>query len=46
MVSTPEINVKAGAPDWWGELAPAPTGLTEDRWVKSVEMREINDIPP
>lgn len=44
IVSTPEITVKAGAPDYWGELDPAPTGLTEDRWVKSVEIREVNDI--
>ena len=43
IVSTPEVTMKAGAPDWWGELDPAPTGLTEDRWVKSLEMREIND---
>jgi hypothetical protein len=46
VVSTPEITVKAGAPDWWGELESAPTGMTEDRYVKSVEMREVNDIPP
>ena len=46
VVSTPEITVKAGAPDWWGELESAATGLTEDRWVKSVEMKEVNDIPP
>jgi hypothetical protein len=45
VVSTPEITVKAGAPDWWGELDSVPTGLTEDRYVKSVEMREVNDIP-
>jgi hypothetical protein len=45
VVSSEEINVKAGAPDWWGELASVPSGLTEDRWVKSVEMREVNDIP-
>jgi hypothetical protein len=44
VISTPEIDVKAGAPDYWGELTPAPTGLTEDRWVKSVEIREVNDI--
>jgi hypothetical protein len=44
IVSTPEVTVKAGAPDYWGELTPAPTGLTEDRWVKSVEIREVNDI--
>jgi len=45
VVSTEEITVKAGAPDWWGELASVPTKMTEDRWVKSVEMREVNDIP-
>ena len=45
VLSTPEVTVKAGAPDWWGELDPTPTGLTEDRYVKSVEMREVNDIP-
>lgn len=44
VISTPEVTVKAGAPDYWGEFTPAPTGLTEDRWVKSVEIREVNDI--
>jgi hypothetical protein len=44
VISTPEVTVKAGAPDYWGELTPAPTALTEDRWVKSVEIREVNDI--
>ena len=43
IVSTPDITMKAGAPDWWGELDPVPTGLKEDRWVKSIEMREVND---
>jgi hypothetical protein len=45
VVSTPEITVKAGAPDWWGELESGATNLPEDRWVKSVEMKEVNDIP-
>jgi hypothetical protein len=44
VVSTQETTVKAGAPDWWGELDPVPTGLTQDRYVKSVEIREANDI--
>jgi len=44
IVSTPWVTVKAGAPDYWGEMTPAPTGLTEERWVKSVEIREENDI--
>ena len=36
--------MKAGAPDWWGEIAPTPTGLTEDRYVSAVEVREVNDV--
>ncbi|GIT64171.1 MAG: hypothetical protein Ct9H300mP22_5710 [Gammaproteobacteria bacterium] len=34
----------AGTPDWWGELETVPTGLTEDRYVKSVEVVEVNDV--
>ena len=45
IVKGPEIFVPAVAPDSWGDVGSAPTGLTEDRWVKSVEVREVNDIP-
>ena len=45
IVAGPEVFVPAVAPDKWGNIGSAPTGLTEDRWVKSVEVREINDIP-
>lgn len=45
VVTSPEVLVKAGDPDYWGELASVPTGLKEDRWVKSVEIREVNDVP-
>lgn len=31
--------------DWWGDIGIVPTGLTQDRYVKSIEVREINDIP-
>jgi len=44
VVRTEEITVKSGAPDWWGEIAPTPTGLTEDRYVSAVEVREVNDV--
>ncbi len=44
VVRTEEVTVKAGAPDWWGEIPPTPTGLTEDRYVSAVEVREVNDI--
>jgi len=39
-----EITKLAGTPDWWGEIDYIPTGLTEDRYVKSVEVIEVNDI--
>src|SRR5690606_1700091 len=32
--------------DWWGKVGLVETGLTEDRYVQAVEVREINDIPP
>ena len=38
------VTMKGDAPDWWGEIAPIPTGLTEDRYVAAVEIREINDV--
>ena len=44
VVVLPEVSMKAGAPDWWGTLPPVPIGLTEDRYVKSLEMVEVNDL--
>ena len=46
ILRSPEVAKEAIGPDWWGDLGLVPTGLTEDRYVKSVEVREINDIPP
>jgi hypothetical protein len=46
IVSTPEILVKANSADWWGEgseVVPI-TGLTEDRYVAAVEIKEVNDV--
>src|SRR5262245_41770942 len=45
IVSSPAITVKAMSADQWISLGTVPTGLTEDRYVRSVEVREINDIP-
>jgi mono/diheme cytochrome c family protein len=45
IVSTKDIIVKANAPDWWGEIESLPTGLTEDRYVESIEIKEVNDVP-
>ena len=43
IVSTSAVGMKAISPDWWGALAPAPTGLTEDRYIAAVEIKEMND---
>ncbi len=41
---TEELIMAGEAPDWWGELASVDVGITEDRYVASVEIREINDV--
>jgi hypothetical protein len=43
VVKTPPVSVKAVSPDWWGPAGFADTGLTEDRYVAAVEIREVND---
>ena len=44
IVSSPTLEIKAGAPDWWGPIGMTPSGLSEDRYVAAIEMREINDL--
>jgi mono/diheme cytochrome c family protein len=44
IVETEEIFMEAGAPDWWGEIESVPIPLAEDRYVMSVEIKEVNDI--
>jgi len=44
VVSTNSVTKLAGTPDWWGEIDRVPIGLTEDRYVKSVEIVEVNDV--
>jgi hypothetical protein len=39
-----DVTKLSGTPDWWGEIDYRPTGLTEDRYVKSVEVVEVNDV--
>ena len=38
------MTVKGDAPDWWGEIPSTPTGLTEDRYVAALEIKEFNDV--
>src|SRR5262245_38637727 len=40
-----DVTVPPSGPDWWGDIGLVPTGLTEDRYVSAVEVREVNDIP-
>ncbi|MDH4066616.1 MAG: hypothetical protein OEW19_19615 [Acidobacteriota bacterium] len=44
VIRTADLVVKAASPDWWGEIDPVPTGLTEDRYVSALEVREVNDV--
>src|SRR5262245_7173556 len=44
IVKTTDLVVKGNAPDWWGEIPRVPTGLTEDRYVVALEVKEVNDI--
>ncbi len=45
VVRSPVMTMPAVGPDRWGDIGIVPTGLTEDRYVQSVEIREVNDIP-
>src|SRR5689334_12424663 len=44
VLKSEEILVKGDAPDWWGEIRNIPTGLTEDRYVSALEIKEVNDV--
>ena len=46
ILESPAVTVPASAPDKWTSLGTIPTGLTEDRYVAAVEVKEFNDIPP
>jgi hypothetical protein len=45
VIKTKDLTVKANSPDWWGEIPRVPTGLTEDRYVTALEIKEVNDVP-
>ncbi len=44
VLKSAELLVKGDAPDWWGEIPTISTGLTEDRYVAAVEIKEVNDV--
>ena len=41
IVPSPEGTVEADAPDWFGEWGVTQSGLTEDRYIKAIEVREV-----
>ena len=43
IVTSPAIEMKSLSPDYWGALAAVPTGLSEDRYVAAMEIKEVND---
>ena len=45
ILESAEVVVPESAPDKWTSLGLVPTGLTEDRYVAAVEVREFNDVP-
>ena len=45
VVKSKEITVPAHGPDQWGDFGLIPTGVTKDRYVQSLEIREVNDVP-
>src|SRR5258707_6769065 len=45
LLRSKDVTVPAIGPDHWGDFGLIPTGLTEDRYVSAVEVREVNDVP-
>jgi hypothetical protein len=45
VVKSKEITVPAAGPDQWGDFGAIPTGVVKDRYVQSLEIREVNDVP-
>ena len=41
IVSSPVMRVPAVSADYHDEFGPVPTGLTEDRYIKAVEVKEV-----
>ncbi|MCB1665198.1 MAG: hypothetical protein KDI28_05430 [Pseudomonadales bacterium] len=44
VVRSAAITMKAGQPDWWGVIPDIEIPVDEDRYISSVEVREINDV--
>ena len=43
VVSSPTVEVRGDAPDWWGTIGETPLGLTTDRYVAALEFKEVTE---
>ena len=41
---TEDLVMRGDDPDWWGEITSVQVGIDEDRYIESVEIREVNDV--
>ena len=41
VVPSPEGTIAAEAADWFGEWGETPTGLSADRYIKAIEVKEV-----
>ena len=41
VVPSPEGTIEAEAADWFGEWGETPTGLSVDRYIKAIEVKEV-----
>ena len=41
VVSSSTMTVPAFGPDWHGEAGPVPTGLTEERYIRAIQTKEV-----
>jgi hypothetical protein len=44
VIKTQELTVKATRPTGGARFPSVPTGLTEDRYVAALEIKEVNDV--
>ena len=44
VVKTNSVTKLSGTADWWGEIDRIPVDIENDRYVKSVEVVEVNDV--
>jgi mono/diheme cytochrome c family protein len=44
IVRSSTVTVEGDAADWWGEIEPIDIPLEQNRYVRAVQIREVNDV--